>query len=41
MHNALFDTNSPSQPSVNTTLAGKDVAVPIVGPPIAGEPYCF
>ena len=37
VHNALFDTNSASQPSVNTTLGGKDVAVPIVGPPIAGE----
>ena len=39
VHNALFDSNS--QPSVNTTLAGKDVAVPIVGPPIAGETYCY
>ena len=39
VHNALFDSNS--QPSVNTTLAGKDVAVPIVGPPISGETYCF
>lgn len=41
VHNTLFDTNSPSQPSVNTTLAGKDVAVPIVGPPIAGESFCY
>lgn len=39
VHNALFDSNS--QPSVNTTLAGHDVAVPIVGPPIPGQPYCF
>jgi hypothetical protein len=36
VHNALFDTNSPSQPSINTTLGGLDVAVPIVGPPTAG-----
>jgi Flp pilus assembly protein TadG len=36
VHNALFDTNSPNQPSVETTLAGKDVAVPIVGPPTGG-----
>lgn len=36
VHNALFDTNSPMQPSIETTLAGKDVAVPIVGPPIGG-----
>lgn len=41
VHNSLFDTNSSSQPSVNTTLAGLDVAVPIVGPPIPGEPFCF
>lgn len=41
VHNDLFDTNSPVQPSVNTTLAGQDVAVPIVGPPIPGEAYCF
>ena len=39
VHNALFDTNS--QPSINTTLAGLDVAVPIVGPPIAGETFCY
>lgn len=39
--NTLFDTNSPNQPSVNTTLAGLDVAVPIVGPPIPGETYCY
>ena len=39
VHNALFDSNS--QPSVQTVLAGLDVAVPIVGPPIDGEPYCF
>jgi Flp pilus assembly protein TadG len=41
VHNTLFDTNSPAQPSVNTTLAGLDVAVPIVGPPIDGETYCY
>jgi Flp pilus assembly protein TadG len=40
VHNALFDTNSPNQPSVNTTLAGKDVAVPIVGPPTPGNTTC-
>jgi Flp pilus assembly protein TadG len=40
VHNALFDTGSPSQPSVNTTLAGLTVAVPIVGPPIAGQSFC-
>ena len=40
VHNALFDTNG-NQPSVNTTLAGLDVAVPIVGPPIAGQTYCY
>lgn len=39
VHNALFDTGSPSQPSVNTNLAGKDVAVPIVGPPTTGT-FC-
>jgi Flp pilus assembly protein TadG len=39
VQNDLFDTNSPMQPSVNTTLAGKDVAVPIVGPPTTGT-YC-
>jgi hypothetical protein len=36
VHNTLFDTNSPMQPSINTTLAGLDVAVPIVGPPVGG-----
>lgn len=41
VQNALFDTNAPNQPSVNTTLAGLDVAVPIVGPPITGQTYCF
>ncbi len=40
VHNDLFDTNSPSQPSVNTTLGGKDVVVPIVGGPIAGHTTC-
>ena len=40
VHNALFDTNSPSQPSVNTTLAGLDVSVPIVGPPTPGNTTC-
>jgi len=40
VHNALFDTGSPSQPSVNTNLAGKDVALPIVGPPIDGQTTC-
>ena len=34
VHNALFDSNA--QPSVETVLAGKDVAVPIVGPPTGG-----
>jgi Flp pilus assembly protein TadG len=41
VHNALFDSNSGSQPSINTTLAGLDVAVPIVGPPIDGQTYCY
>ena len=36
VHNALFDTNS-GQPSINTTLAGLDVAVPIVGPPSTAD----
>jgi hypothetical protein len=40
VHNALFDTNSPNQPSVNTVLADKDVAVPIVGPPTEGNTHC-
>jgi hypothetical protein len=40
VHNALFDSNSPNQPSINTTLAGKDVAVPIVGPPTDGNTHC-
>lgn len=40
VHNALFDTNG-NQPSVNTTLAGLDVVVPIVGDPIPGQTYCF
>jgi Flp pilus assembly protein TadG len=40
LHNALFDSNSANQPSVNTTLAGLDVAVPIVGPPIPGKTTC-
>jgi len=39
--NDLFDTNSPSQPSVNTNLAGEDVILPIVGPPISGQTECF
>lgn len=39
LHNALFDSNS--QPSVNTVLSGLDVAVPIVGGPISGQPYCY
>jgi Flp pilus assembly protein TadG len=39
VHNALFDTNSPMQPSINTTLGGLDVAVPIVGPPTSGT-FC-
>lgn len=38
VHNALFD--STSQPSINTTLAGLDVAVPIVGPPVPGQTFC-
>jgi Flp pilus assembly protein TadG len=38
VHNALFDSNS--QPSINTTLAGLDVAVPIVGPPVPGQSFC-
>jgi hypothetical protein len=41
VENTLFDTNAANQPSVNTTLAGLDVAVPIVGPPITGETYCY
>jgi Flp pilus assembly protein TadG len=40
VHNTLFDTGSPSQPSVNTTLAGLTVAVPIVGPPTPGHSFC-
>ena len=40
VHNALFDTNSPSQPSINTNLSGHDVALPIVGPPIDGQTHC-
>jgi Flp pilus assembly protein TadG len=40
VHNTLFDTNSPSQPSVNTTLAGLNVTVPIVGPPVPGQSFC-
>lgn len=36
VQNDLFDTNAANQPSVNTTLAGQDVAVPIVGPPTTG-----
>ncbi len=40
VHNALFDSNSPSQPSINTNLAGLDVAVPIVGPPVPGQTIC-
>lgn len=39
LHNALFDSNS--QPSVNTVLAGQDVAVPVVGGPIPGQTYCY
>ena len=38
VQNDLFDTNG-NQPSVNTVLAGQDVAVPIVGPPSSGT-YC-
>lgn len=41
VQNTLFDANAPNQPSVNTTLAGLDVAVPIVGPPITDETYCY
>ena len=33
VHNALFDSNSQNQASVNTTLAGSNVAVPIIGRP--------
>jgi Flp pilus assembly protein TadG len=40
VHNSLFDTNSASQPSINTTLAGLNVPVPIVGPPIPGQSFC-
>ena len=40
VHNTLFDSNSANQPSVNTTLAGHDVAVPIVGPPTPGNTTC-
>ena len=39
VQNDLFDTNSPMQPSVNTNLAGLDVAVPIVGLPSSGT-FC-
>ena len=38
VHNTLFDSNS--QPSVQTDLAGTDVPVPIVGPPIEGRDFC-
>lgn len=41
VQNDLFNTNSPSQPSINTTLAGLNVAVPIVGIPIPGQDFCF
>jgi len=41
VQNTNFDSNSAVQPSVNTTLAGQDVAVPIVGPPINGQNFCF
>jgi hypothetical protein len=34
VHNTLFD--STSQPSIQANLAGTDVPVPIVGPPIGG-----
>jgi Flp pilus assembly protein TadG len=40
VHNALFDSNSGSQPSINTTLHDTTVAVPIVGPPTAGHTTC-
>jgi Flp pilus assembly protein TadG len=40
VHNSLFDTGSPNQPSINTTLAGLTVAVPIVGPPTPGHSFC-
>ncbi len=40
VENTLFDSNSAQQPSVNTTLAGLDVAVPIVGGPIPGRSTC-
>jgi Flp pilus assembly protein TadG len=38
VHNTLFDSNS--QPSIQTDLAGLDVPVPIVGPPIPGQTFC-
>jgi hypothetical protein len=38
VHNTLFDSNA--QPSINTVLAGTDVPVPIVGPPVAGQSFC-
>jgi len=40
VQNDLFDTNSPQQPSINTTLHDTTVAVPIVGPPTAGHTTC-
>jgi Flp pilus assembly protein TadG len=39
VQNDLFDSNG-NQPSINTTLAGHDVAVPIVGPPISPKTTC-
>lgn len=41
VHNALFDTSAPNQPSVNTVLAGQDVVVPIVGAPLAPAATCI
>ena len=38
MHNTLFDSNA--QPSIQTDLAGTDVPVPIVGPPVPGQSFC-
>jgi hypothetical protein len=40
VHNTLFDTSSAQQPSVNTTLAGQDVVVPIIGEPISPATTC-
>lgn len=41
VHNTLFDDPSGSPDSVETVLAGQDVVVPIVGPPLAPATKCL